>query len=175
VSQVQSSIALALSSGASLILYTEPDKERFFAEQLKDFSHAAASIRDGPVVLAARSEESFGTFPPLQRLTEGAVHCLCSELTCAPGDYLYGPFMMTASLARVVSDVPADVGWGWRPYMFLVAHEGGPRIVHLAGDYPCPGDQRAEDADERVHRLPQLQENVAGLVAYHMRRASLTS
>ena len=54
------------ASGRPFVLYTEPDKEMFFAEHLRDFVDRASG-RDGGVVLAARSESSFASFPPVQR------------------------------------------------------------------------------------------------------------
>jgi hypothetical protein len=49
--------------------------------------------------------------------------------------------------------------------VFRAAHAHPLPIVHLAGDYECPLDQRTEDDAERLHRLRQLSQNIDGLTA----------
>ena len=79
VNQVQASVALASSVGRPFILYTEPDKELFFETLLTSFVQQAPEQADVGVVLASRSPESFATFPPTQRYTEGVINYLCTE------------------------------------------------------------------------------------------------
>ncbi len=116
------------------------------------------------VVLASRTEQSYGTYPPMQRYTEGVINHLCAELIGARGDYSYGPFLMNRALLPAIENLDRSLGWGWRHYAFVTAHRHGLRVVHIAGDYPCPPDQREEDDAERVHRMRQLSQNVLGLI-----------
>jgi hypothetical protein len=80
------------------------------------------------------------------------------------GDYSYGPFLMRTTLAPHVQTLPHDIGWGWRHYIFAVAHRRGLHLAHVVDDLPCPEDQRTEDEGERLHRLRQLGQNVNGLL-----------
>src|SRR4051812_42261621 len=93
VGQVQASLAAAVDTGADFVLYTEPDKEQFFTSGLQQFLAAAQPGERTGAVLAARSETSYATFPPLQRFTEGAINELCRQFIGPPGDYSYGPFL----------------------------------------------------------------------------------
>lgn len=166
VGQVRAAMERAVTSGSAYVLYTESDKEDFFNGGLASFLEQAPPVLE-PVslLLAARSDSSFQTFPPVERHTERTISELCGESFGAPGDYSYGPFLMHRSLGPWIGRVPADLGWGWRHFMFAVAHRLGHRIVHVEGDHPCPEDQRAEDDRERIHRLKQLDQNVSGLQA----------
>ena len=165
IGQVKASINLAAGFGTPFILYTEPDKELFFADGLVEFIRGAPCASDIGVVLASRDEPSLCTFPPMQRYTEAVINHLCAEFIGSAGDYCYGPFLMNRDLVSVVAELPAGLGWGWRPFIFRVARERGLRVVHVTGHFPCPPDQRTEDEDERRHRLRQLSQNVAGLAA----------
>ena len=163
IAQVKASLDLAAHRGTAFILYTEPDKEHFFGRPLQEFLRRAAAPDVG-VALASRSAASFSTFPPMQRYTEGVVNDLCADRLGQPGDYSYGPFLMNRALCSVVADFPADLGWGWRPALFLAARRRGMCVSHVVGDYPCPTDQRHEDDDDRIHRMWQLGQNIAGLI-----------
>jgi hypothetical protein len=165
VAQVNASLDAAAQFDTPFVLYTEPDKEGFFGGPLANFIERAETGRDIGVVLAARSEASFNTFPPMQRYTEGVINHLCGELIGRPGDYSYGPFLINRMLLRALADLPRETGWGWRPFIFLTAHRRNFRVSHIAGDYSCPPDQREEDEEERAHRLRQLGENISGLLA----------
>jgi hypothetical protein len=149
----------------TFILYTEPDKETFFHRHLHDFVRQAPSESGIGIVLAARSTRSFDTFPPMQRYVESVVNHLCSEMLGVHGDYTYGPFLMHRLLASRALDANLQLGWGWRPFVIRGASEHRLRIVHVSGDYPCPDEQDGEDESERRHRLRQLRDNVAGLIA----------
>jgi len=165
VGQVLAAVEAAAAASSGYVLYTESDKAAFFDDGLEAVMQRAASLPEPALVLAARNERSFGTFPPLQRHTERTINELCGESFGAPGDYSYGPFVMHRSLAPWVRRVPADLGWGWRHFIFAVAHRLGQRILHVEGDHACPEDQRAEDDRERLHRLKQLDQNISGLQA----------
>lgn len=162
VAQVTASLELAAQGGAPYLLYTEPDKEQFFGDSLQQFVEAAGDA-DARVAIAARSDDSFATFPPLQRYTEGVLNHLCATVIGHPGDYSYGPFLMTRALLSAAADLRPDLGWGWRPCMFLAAHRRGLRLQHVVGHHPCPVDQQTEDDQEQMHRLRQLSQNISGL------------
>jgi hypothetical protein len=142
----------------------EPDKAFFFEHRLRNFLQLVPEQPDLGVVLASRSAESFQTFPPMQRYTEEVINHLCAQLLGVGGDYSYGPFLMNRALLPHVAAVERDLGWGWRHSTFRAAHRAGLRVIHLTGDYPCPPDQRCENDAERMHRIRQLAQNVAGLV-----------
>jgi hypothetical protein len=71
---------------------------------------------------------------------------------------------MNRTLLPALTGLPEGMGWGWRPYAFAQAARRGLRVLHLVDDHPCPTDQRAEDDDERTHRLRQLSQNILGLI-----------
>jgi hypothetical protein len=165
--QIKASVRAAAASDAPFILYTESDKAAFCEGAAPAF---LASARPGGepagrpgVVLAARSDASFRTFPETQRHTEAAFNTVAGALLGARGDYLFGPFLMTAALAREVQDVGPDLGWGWRPYLFARAWRLGLVVTAVEGEHECPPEGRVEDDEERLHRLRQLRENIDGL------------
>ena len=163
VPQVQAAAAAAATAGTRFLLYTEPDKEAFFADGLdRLLARAAPTDADG-VVLAARSPSAFATFPPLQRYVETVVNTLCGQMTGVAGDYSYGPFLLHRALLPHIAQLPPDLGWGWRPSTFVAAHRLGLRVAHVEDELACPPDQRGEDEGERIHRLRQLSQNVRGL------------
>jgi hypothetical protein len=164
IPQVRSSLDAAASRRSPFILYTEPDKQSFFEQGLCDFVRAAGDHPDAGIVLASRTPESLSTFPPMQRYTEGVINQLCGELVGVVGDFSYGPFLMDSALMPLTAGLDLRLGWGWRHFMFRTAHRHGRRVVPLAGHYPCPEDQRAENDAERSHRLRQLSQNVLGLI-----------
>ena len=165
VAQVQAAAAAAAAFGARYLLYTEPDKELFFRTALPQFLDKRGSNEDAGVVLAARTEASLATFPPMQRYVESVVNTLCAEIIGRPGDYCYGPFLIHRRLLSHVATVSPALGWGWRTSTFLAAHSAGDRVVHWVADLPCPPEQRVEDSTQRRHRLTQLAQNVSGLCA----------
>ena len=164
VPQIKVSLQLAVTLGRPFILYTEPDKDLFFAERMTEFVRLAPDERDVGVVLASRSPESFATFPPMQRYTEGVMNTLCAELIGIAGDYSYGPFLMNGALVPHVQRLQHDVGWGWRPFVFRAAHRECLRLIHVQDDHPCPPGQQCEDEAERAHRIRQLAHNILGLL-----------
>ena len=173
ISQVQASVESAHRTGRTFILYTESDKNRFFDRALVDFVRRAP--HHAGIVLAARSEAGFKTFPPIQRLTESTANELCSTAIGATMDYFYGPFLMHRRLAAHVARAPLTLGWGWRPFLFATAHHLGYRIEAVVGDYRCPVTQRGEGDAEKKHRVRQLTENVLGIFTATLRGRSRSS
>ncbi len=163
VAQVQASIGAAWSSGASRILYTEPDKATFFERQLDGFVDAALAAGDAGIVLASRSARAYATFPAIQQYTEGVVNALIARAAGIDGDYCYGPFVVNRTVADYVNGVDARAGWGWRPHLFVVAHRLGHALRHVVGDFECPAGQRR--LDETVHRIRQLAQNAEGIAS----------
>jgi hypothetical protein len=161
VAQVRAALSAAAGAGAR-VLYTEPDKHDFFARHLGEFLAAAPSC-NAAIVLGARSAPAFATFPAFQQLTESTFNQLCAEFVGVRTDYLYGPFLVDAPLVARIGSVADTVGWGWRPFLFATAAREGQRVASIVGDYECPPAQRGDE--ERLHRLRQLQQNVAGLLA----------
>lgn len=164
VPQVQASIALAATFGTPFILYVESDKELFFEKRLRDFIRHAPDHDDVGVVLASRSEESFQTFPEMQRYTEGIANHLCGQRLRCPGDFFYGPFLMARTLLPHISNLDARLGWGWRPSTFVAAHRRGLHLLHVIDDHCCPPNQQNENDAEQIHRIRQLSENILGLI-----------
>lgn len=164
VPQIQAAFSRAEAFGAELLLYTEPDKALFFTEAVTRLVQEGIA-EPGSLRLAARSEASFATFPPMQCYTESVVNHLASELVGEKGDYSYGPFLMPRALLSRVGALPSRLGWGWRFAIFRAAHQAGIPVRHVVDDLPCPLEQREEDARERAHRIRQLSENLLGLVS----------
>ena len=161
--QVRRSLSAARDSGRKFILYTEPDKSQYFKEYLSEFI-AESQGQDGVgVTLASRSAEGYATFPEFQRFTESVINRCCAEVTGRDFDYSYGPFLLDGALLPRLLEAPDDVGWGWRPYAFGLAHLLGYRVESVVKDFQCPPEQRDDDARERVYRMRQLAEGVRGL------------
>lgn len=163
VGQIEAAVGAA-AARAPWIVYTEPDKAAFFDSALVRFLESAVAMSDAAVVLASRSDRAFASFPPMQQLTESAFNRICRALIALDADCLYGPFLFQSRLASELAAVDEALGWGWRPFLFARAFRRRMRIAAVAGDYWCPDDQRSEDDGDRMHRLRQLQQNVAGLL-----------
>ena len=162
LAQVRKSLELALSWAPSRVLYTEPDKYNFFARHLPSFLERTAR-EDATVVLASRTAAAFATYPATQQAVETSVNQLCAEATGFTADYSYGPFVVDPQCTGYLDGLPADIGWGWRPYLFTRAAGDGHRIASIPGDYDCPESQRVNDRAERAHRLRQLAQNAIGI------------
>lgn len=162
--QVRCSLRAAYQHGAEVILYTEPDKRDFFREHLMDFIAAAPDEEKVWIVLAARSAKSFASFPQFQQHTETTINRCCGEVTGQNTDYTYGPFLLRHELVPALESVAADIGWGWRPYAFGIAHKLGYRIEQFIADFACPPEQREDSAAERIYRIKQLEQSVRGLL-----------
>ena len=164
VRQVRASVAAAHKTGRPFILYTEPDKRDFFDGGLADFVGRASIAGSIGIQLAARSKSALTTFPPFQRLAEASASELCRRTIGADTDYFYGPFLVRRELARLVSGASDDLGWGWRPFLFVTARRLGYRVVGIPGDYECPRDQRSEQNRDKEYRLRQFSDNARGLL-----------
>ena len=162
LAQLRASLEVALRWAPARVLYTEPDKYDFFARHLPSFL-ARATPEDATVVRASRTPAAFATYPATQQCVETAVNELCAETTGLAADYSYGPFVVDPQCAGYLDGLPADTGWGWRPYLFTKAAGDGNRIASIAGDYDCPESQRVNDRHERTHRLRQLAQNAMGI------------
>jgi len=163
VPQMTAAFDAAAVFAPETLFYSEPDKQLFFAGAAARLLERARLFGKPAVFVAARSDASFETFPPMQRYTEAIVNHLCRDLVGAAGDYCYGPFLMPRRLLSNVA-LPPSLGWGWRLAVFRAARRDGLPIVHVADDLPCPVEQRSEDDAERAHRLRQLSENLLGLI-----------
>lgn len=162
--QARRSIRAAFEAGPRFVLYTESDKRDFFRDQLARFISEAPGDEEVGVVLAARSEESYATFPEFQRRTEEAINHCCAELAGPRTDYTYGPFTLNRALLPRLEQLPDDIGWGWRPYAFASARRLGYRVEAGVYDLPCPPEQREDDPRERLHRMRQLGQSIQGLL-----------
>jgi hypothetical protein len=162
--QIKQSIQAAGATPARFILYTEPDKGDFFRHHLPAFIAEAPGADDTGIVLAARSADSFLSFPEFQRFTETAINRCCAELINEPVDFTYGPFIFTKELVPVLNFATADLGWGWRPYVFGIARRLGYHTQALVKDLPCPLEQRADNDQERRYRMRQMCESIQGLL-----------
>jgi hypothetical protein len=114
------------------------------------------------VVLVARSPQQLATFPPLQQYTESVINRCCAEVIGEPFDYSYGPFLLESSVVPHLTPQKDDIGWGWRPYAFGIAHRMGLRIEQVLRASECPVEQRGDT--ERVYRMQQLAQSVEGIV-----------
>ncbi|MDP2271220.1 MAG: hypothetical protein Q8N23_34210 [Archangium sp.] len=164
VPQVKASVRAALTSGRKFILYTEPDKQRFFENGLVEFLRRAPDTDDVGLVIAARTEASLSTFPSLQQLTERAINQLTGQVVGQKGDYSYGPFVMHRKLAALVEQLPDSIGWGWRHALFALAQQDKFKVVLAQGDFSCPSAQRDEQAQDKDRRMKQLDQNIEGLL-----------
>ena len=164
LTQIQAVLDAASETNPAYVLYTEPDKEWFFTHRAPEFIRAIDEHPSVGVLVAARNEASFATFPPGQQLPERLFNELCGDTLGAPGDYLYGPLLIRRDLLPLVQRIQEDVGWGWRPYVMAAAHGRGAHVRCHVADLPCPVDQRDEnDRAARVYRMRQLSQNVHGL------------
>lgn len=166
VGQVRAAMIAASEGQPDYVLYTEADKLQFFQRHLRAFiAHAPLDTNPG-AVLAARSAAALGTFPPMQQHTEGTINKLCGDFLRVEGDYSFGPFLLRNDLVPHVDRIESDdLGWGWRHFIFAIAHRLKLPLTHITEDFFCPEDQRHEDERERLHRVRQLGQNVNGLLA----------
>jgi hypothetical protein len=160
--QARGSLNAARAAGARFILYTEPDKRDFFRDHLDGFIADARADENTGVILASRSPRQLATFPPFQQYTESVINRCCADVIGEPFDYSYGPFVLDSFLVPHLTPPQADIGWGWRPYAFGIAHRMGLRVEQVLRAGECPADQR-EDS-ERVYRMQQLAQSVEGIV-----------
>src|SRR3990167_2852192 len=82
--QVLASLQRANDQGTSAILYTESDKILFFERISKLLTASEYLMHAHPnfgIILAARTPESFATYPETQRAEESKVNTLLKEIT----------------------------------------------------------------------------------------------
>ena len=162
--QAKTSVKDAYEAGNKFILYTEPDKFHFFQGALPTFINQAPDDGKVGVVLASRSEAGFATFPKFQQTTETTINQCCAEVISQKVDYTYGPFLFNQKLVPYLDFINEDIGWGWRPFVFGMAHRLGYYIDYFEADFNCPPDQQEDSKAERVYRMKQLYQNIQGLV-----------
>jgi hypothetical protein len=160
--QVRSSLDAARAAGGRFILYTEPDKQDFFRDNLDAFIDEARVDENTGVVLVSRTAERNVTFPPFQQYTESVIDRCCAEVIGETFDYSYGPFLLNRAVVPHLQPPREDVGWGWRPYAFGIAHRLGLRVSQVLRASDCPLDQRGES--NRVYRMEQLAQSIEGAV-----------
>jgi hypothetical protein len=165
VAQVKQGIDAAATSGADVVVYTEPDKQEFFTHGIGGLIDRAAGNAGAPIVLATRHPEAMATFPRGQRQIEQSFSGIAAELLGFHADLLYGPLALRRPFAaKMMPGVPDDLGWGWRPYLMARAIKAGETVLPHEGHFECPADQRGEDDEaSRLYRLKQLIDNVRGL------------
>jgi len=162
--QVKNSLSKAYQSGSSFILYTEPDKHDFFEKGLPRMLEEVMLNEGSGIITASRSAVGFATFAAFQQMTETTINNCCAELISSAIDYTYGPFILNRQLVPYLELVHEDIGWGWRPYTFNIAHRLGYKVEAFTGDFPCPSTQQQDNAAERIYRMRQLSQNIHGLV-----------
>lgn len=162
--QAKASVGAAFERGTPFIFYTEPDKKSFFQNGLLPFLNAATVETTTGIILASRSAAAFGSFPLFQQMTETTINNCCAEMLGKRLDYCYGPFLFNKKLVPYLDGVIEDIGWGWRPYLFYVAHRLGYSVDAFVNDFFCPPEQRGDDEKERLYRMKQLEQNIRGLV-----------
>lgn len=162
--QAKNSLLAAYEGGTKHILYTEPDKSDFFQHHLSGIVSQTPEDDQVGILLASRSDAGFATFPAFQKMTEMTINNCCSEVIGKSMEYTYGPFIMKREIVPYLKLIQEDVGWGWRPYTFGIAHRLGYKVEAFVGDFSCPPDQRKDNAGERIYRMRQLTQNIQGLV-----------
>lgn len=162
--QVQNSLKMAYAAGATNIIYTEPDKGEFFKQGLPEMISQLPRDESPGVVIATRSEKGFESFPAFQRMTETTINNCCTEITGNDTDYTYGPFILNRILVPYLDGLNDTIGWGWRPYVFIIANRLRYNIDTFAGDYFCPPEQQQDNPPERIYRMRQLNQNIEARV-----------
>lgn len=162
--QVKNSLSKAYQSGSAFIFYTEPDKHDFFETGIQRMLDEVMVNERLGIITASRSAAGFATFPAFQQMTETTINNCCTEITGIPLDYTYGPFILNRQLVPYLQLVLEDIGWGWRPYTFAIAHRLGYTIEAFADAFSCPSAQQQDSKAERIYRMRQLSQNIQGTV-----------
>lgn len=162
--QAKTSLQAAYAAGSKYILYTEPDKLLFFQNYLPEFLAETPASEETGIVLASRSAAGFQTFPEFQQTTETAINKCCAEIIGPQIDYTYGPFLLNKKIVPYLNLLPTDIGWGWRPFAFGIAHRLNLPLKAIEKDFSCPQDQQQDSPTERIYRMRQLTQNIQGLV-----------
>ena len=130
--QVLASLQRANDQGTSAILYTESDKILFFERISKLLTASEYLMHAHPnfgIILAARTPESFATYPETQRAEESKVNTLLKEIT----------------------------GLGWLSAAVVIAKKRGKGIYAVSMDFPCPAEDTIETESDRKYRQSQAQ------------------
>ena len=162
--QAKATVQAAHQNSTPFIFYTEPDKKDFFQNGLRHFLESAQTSDGAGIIMASRSGKGFSSFPPFQQMTESTINNCCSEVIGKNKDYCYGPFLVKSKLVSYLDLVVEDIGWGWRPFLFAMAHRLGYTVDAFTDDYNCPVQQQGDDSKERIYRMEQLEQNIRGLV-----------
>jgi len=162
--QARTSIREAQRDGAEFIFYTEPDKQEFFSYHLQKMLETVTTEEKTGVVLASRSAKGLDSFPLFQQMTETTINRCCAEIIGKEVDYCYGPFLFNSQLLPFLQALTDHSGWGWRPFVFAIAHRLGLSVESYQGDFTCPSDQRQDNAQERIYRMKQLTQNINGII-----------
>jgi hypothetical protein len=161
--QAKASLSKAFDFGSDFIFYTEPDKLNFFKNSLPQMIEDIEMDKQSGIFLASRSTNAFSTFPSFQQMTETTINNSCKEIIGKSFDYTYGPFVLNRNLIPHLKNFNPDLGWGWRPYAFIIAKRLGYNIDAYKGDFLCPEDQRNDTPKERIYRMRQLAQNIDGI------------
>jgi hypothetical protein len=162
--QAQTSLLAAYNSGSQFIFYTEPDKESFFQSGLNKLLEEIIPDEKLGIHHASRSAKAFSSFPSFQQMTETTINNCCKEIIGNDYDYTYGPFLLNSKLVPYLHQVKEDIGWGWRPYIFTIAHRLEMTLSAFIDDFLCPSGQEKDDQKERIYRMRQLEQNIRGIV-----------
>lgn len=162
--QVKNSLLKAYQSGSAFIFYTEPDKHDFFLTGLQRMLDEVIVNERSGIITASRPAAGFATFPAFQQMTETTINNCCTEITGIPIDYTYGPFLINRQLVPYLNLVQEDIGWGWRPYTFVIARRLSYAIEAFTDDFSCPLSQQQDNNAERIYRMRQLTQNIQGIV-----------
>lgn len=162
--QIETSLKAAHNAGSDFIIYTESDKLDFISNGLPEMMDRISVDQQSGVVIAVRSLPGFHSYPSFQQMTETTINNCCTEVTGVDTDYTYGPFVMNSKIVPYLQELKEHIGWGWRPYVFVIASRLKYKVEAFVGEYFCPVDQRDDDAAERVYRMKQLYENIEAIV-----------
>jgi hypothetical protein len=164
VRQIRACFRRVLKTDHRVVLYTEPDKKKFFESAVACFLRRTGVHEAATVCIAARDRESFATFPPIQQSAERAFNDLANSVLGITSDFLYGPMLLDLEIAAPYLDqVPDDLGWGWRTYLIARCVLAGKQVASIVGPFCCPLEQRTENGKDRIYRLTQMKQNVEGL------------
>jgi hypothetical protein len=173
VPQVKAGFRAALKRfPGRFILYTEPDKLPFFTRGILEFIQQVRRSPNLGMVIPARTQRSFRTFPSGQRwaetFTNQAAEIYFGQKESEPKDYCYGPMLLSPESVELSLASPDHLGWGWRFFTMARARQKKLQLKTIPGDFPCPVQQRRENSQaDQIYRLRQLRENLAALHVAH--------
>ncbi|MBI4226101.1 hypothetical protein HY612_03220 [Candidatus Roizmanbacteria bacterium] len=158
--QVLASLQWAKDRGVNAILYTESDKV-LFSERITNLLTPAEDLMhmhsNFGIILAARTPESFATYPETQRAEESTVNSLLRDITGLDFDFTYGPRIISADMIDHLKKLPKDIGWGWLSAAVVIAKKRGKGIYAVTMDFPCQVEDKFETESDRKYRQSQAQ------------------